>query len=296
MSERGIEAGSRWVKKLDEEMESTEFGILFLTPENQGSPWLVHEAGALGKSVEESRVVPVAIDMDVSDIDWPLARFQGVQLCRDGVLDLLQSINNALEEDQLEVGELEKAFDGLWEELDIASSDIPDLQDNADSEQSAEGSSELALEEGNVDSDKIDEILELTRSMSRNVINKNNDVLENITRALRGISNQLTQIEKRLDQNSESFQSSGAHRNSARTNSLHFDLTDYPEVITKVIEKSKEITKSNPGIVKDMSFERTDLGSGARRDELDLYFEVLTSGTGLVRKIMKNFIDEVKSS
>ncbi|WP_263789931.1 TIR domain-containing protein [Salinibacter sp.] len=161
MSERGIEAGNRWLKKIDAELETTNFGILFVTPENQNEPWLVHEAGALAKSIEESRVAPVTIDMAPSDIDWPLARFQASNLDQSGVSDLLTSINEAFGEDQLESSVLESSFEAQWPNLKKELDDLPSpQQENATPESSPEEAQQRRDE-------KLDEVLELVRGMSR---------------------------------------------------------------------------------------------------------------------------------
>jgi hypothetical protein len=154
MSERGIEVGSRWLREIDDELEATDFGVLFVTPENQHEPWLVHEAGALGKSVDGSRVVPVAIDMDPTDIDWPLARFQGVELGRKGVRDLLDSMNSALGENQLDTEVLEGSFEPQWSTLKQKLEEIPDRPDGKPAQ-------------GERRDKKLDEILELVRGISR---------------------------------------------------------------------------------------------------------------------------------
>jgi hypothetical protein len=161
MSQHDVDAGSRWAREIDDQLEETDFGILFVTPENQEEPWLVHEAGALGKSVEESRVVPVTIQMEPADVGWPLARFQGVNLGEDGVRDLINSVNSALGEKQLESSVLERAFDTNWPRLQEDLEDIPPLSEGASTE-------EDTLEEAQRKRDKkIDEVLELVRSMVR---------------------------------------------------------------------------------------------------------------------------------
>jgi hypothetical protein len=161
MSERGIEAGNRWLKEIDEQLETTNFGILFVTPENQTEPWLVHEAGALAKGIEESRVVPVAIDMEPSDIDWPLARFQAKRLNEDGVWDILNSINSVLESDQLPPDVLERSFEAQWSRLEENLDKVPELPEE---DMPKENSPEEVQEERDK---KLDEVLELVRSMSR---------------------------------------------------------------------------------------------------------------------------------
>src|SRR5579859_5009320 len=63
MSEHDIDAGARWAHRLSQVLEEAKFGIICLTRENQKSPWVLFEAGALAKSVQESRVIPYLIGM-----------------------------------------------------------------------------------------------------------------------------------------------------------------------------------------------------------------------------------------
>lgn len=47
MSEHDIAAGARWGHELAVRLEDAGFGVICLTPENIGVPWLLYEAGAL---------------------------------------------------------------------------------------------------------------------------------------------------------------------------------------------------------------------------------------------------------
>ena len=180
MSDHDIDAGSRWSRQIDDRLEATDFGVLFVTPENQKEPWLVHEAGALGKSVEESRVVPVTIEMQPADVDWPLARFQGVGLEEDEIQELVESVNSALGEDQLEQSVLERAFETNWPSLQEDLRDIPPppeekLSPEADSPEEAQRRRD----------EKLDEMLELVRSMART---NESDLLKEIAHHLKKLT------------------------------------------------------------------------------------------------------------
>jgi len=58
LSSASIDPGARWSDEVAGALEELNFGILCLTPENLTSAWLLFEAGALSKTVSESRVVP----------------------------------------------------------------------------------------------------------------------------------------------------------------------------------------------------------------------------------------------
>lgn len=161
MSEHDIEAGARWSRKIDDELDNTDFGILFVTSENQHEPWLVHEAGALGKSVKESQVVPLLIEMSPGELKQPLARFQAVEHGEEGVKKLVNSINEALGKDKLDADVLEKAFYTNWPNLEENIEGISDLlEEDSDSEKPGWEEVQRRRDE------KINEVLELVRSTS----------------------------------------------------------------------------------------------------------------------------------
>lgn len=124
ISTREIEAGERWGKQLDDQLESTNFGILCLVPTNVGSPWLIFEAGALSKSVDSSRVVPYCLGLEPKEIQGPLSRFQAVSADEAGSLKLVKSINSLVPGKRLD-SVLEKIFDRLWPDLKRELEKIP---------------------------------------------------------------------------------------------------------------------------------------------------------------------------
>src|SRR5947209_4334253 len=62
-SEHDIDAGARWVQELNAHLEGCQNGVICLTPENLAAPWLLFEAGCLGKSVSRSRVIPYRLGL-----------------------------------------------------------------------------------------------------------------------------------------------------------------------------------------------------------------------------------------
>ncbi|WP_432573195.1 toll/interleukin-1 receptor domain-containing protein [Kineococcus sp. SYSU DK005] len=117
VSSRDTEAGVRWNHIIEAQLESSDFGIICLTPDNIEAPWLNFEAGALGKAVQGSHVVPLLYDMTPADINTPLKQFQAKQLTRDGVLEMVQTMNRVAER-SLPNSTIEAVFDGLWPRLE----------------------------------------------------------------------------------------------------------------------------------------------------------------------------------
>jgi len=92
-----MRAGSRWQSEVAAELEAARFGIVCVTADNQDSPWLNFEAGALSKAVEASYVVPLAIDLRVTDIKNPIGQFQAQPLSEEGIERIVLAIDGLSE-------------------------------------------------------------------------------------------------------------------------------------------------------------------------------------------------------
>ena len=126
MSSEEIVKGARWSSSISGELESSNFGLICLTPENTDSPWLHFEAGALSKVVNNSSVAPLLFELKPSDVQGPLAQFQLTNLDREDVTKLLKSINSACLEDALEESRLVKVIDYGWDDFIEKIKSIPD--------------------------------------------------------------------------------------------------------------------------------------------------------------------------
>src|SRR5437868_1334763 len=79
MSEEDIPKGAQWLAKLQDALSRAKFGIICLSPDNLGSPWLHFEAGAIWKALPESRVCPLLFQIErATDVRPPLGVFQMV--------------------------------------------------------------------------------------------------------------------------------------------------------------------------------------------------------------------------
>jgi hypothetical protein len=124
MSDHDISAGSRWANDLNAELESSNFGILCLTPENIRAPWMLFEAGSLAKTVQVARVVPYRLGLTATDVEPPLSQFQGVNADEDGTFRLLISINDARGV-VMPIDMLQRIFEKWWPELKDNLENIP---------------------------------------------------------------------------------------------------------------------------------------------------------------------------
>lgn len=127
LSHSDIEAGERWANEVAKELESSKFGIICITRENITSPWILFEAGALAKFMQEGRVIPLLLDIEFKDIAGPLAQFQAKKVEKTGLSDVVNSINQ-FSETKVPESRLAPLFENLWTSLEQKLIDIPKTQ------------------------------------------------------------------------------------------------------------------------------------------------------------------------
>jgi hypothetical protein len=131
LSQADIGAGERWADAVAKLLDATNFGILCVTRENVASPWVLFEAGALAKSMQGSRVIPLLFDLDFRDISGPLAQFQAKKFDKAGVSEVIQSINGAESPQAVPEGRAKQLFEALWPEFEKAIASVPKHAVNA---------------------------------------------------------------------------------------------------------------------------------------------------------------------
>jgi len=127
LSQSDIEAGERWSIEIAKELESTNFGIICVTPENLNSPWVLFEAGALAKSMQDGRVIPLLLDLDFKNVSGPLSQFQAKKAENVGLRELIVSLNKAGAE-PVPDAKLSTLFNALVPELEKQIAAIPKAQ------------------------------------------------------------------------------------------------------------------------------------------------------------------------
>ncbi len=118
MSAADVDKGARWAAAIAEQLEETKVGILCLAPDNLAAPWLLFEAGALSKTLDQTYVCPYLLGLEVADIQGPLAQFQATRANREDTLRLVKTINGALGDGALKDGQIEAAFAKWWPDLE----------------------------------------------------------------------------------------------------------------------------------------------------------------------------------
>ncbi len=120
-----IDKGTRWAAEIAGELDATTCGIICITRENVGSPWLNFEAGALSKSVtgENTFVITFLYGLGNSEVpQGPLTQFQSVLFEREDVRRMLSTLNGAAlaKGEGIGVGLLDRAFEKWWPDLEEA--------------------------------------------------------------------------------------------------------------------------------------------------------------------------------
>lgn len=130
VSDKDISAGDRWAQAIAGELESSNFGILCITPENINSEWILFEAGALSKSMLDAKVIPLLFGLELSDLSGPLSQFQALKVDQQGMLDLAKAIN-AVAENKAADATIEQLVPVLWGQLQQKLDAIPNKEISA---------------------------------------------------------------------------------------------------------------------------------------------------------------------
>lgn len=118
VSSSDVAKGARWQLEIAQRLESINFGIICLTPENINEPWILFESGALSKTIGNSHVCPVLFELSPADISGPLSQFQLTKLNNNDVYDLIKSINKLLEDQALPKKQLKETYEKWWPDLE----------------------------------------------------------------------------------------------------------------------------------------------------------------------------------
>src|ERR1700679_556652 len=114
VSSEDVRKGKRWLVEISKELSSTSFGIVCLTSDNLGAPWVLFEAGALSK-LKAAQVCTLLLgDLRPGDIHGPLSHFQSTQFKKSDFFKLLQTINQKNSKNRLEESQLETMFKMWW--------------------------------------------------------------------------------------------------------------------------------------------------------------------------------------
>jgi hypothetical protein len=150
MSDVDINKGARWSMANALQLSKIKVGIICLTPENVGAPWILFEAGALSRTIkEETYICPYLFQVEPADIKGPLVQFQLTKATKNDTQKLIHTINQAIGGAAISEDRLDEAFEIWWPKFEQSLKNIPDI----------EGKHELKRSEREI----LEEILELIR-------------------------------------------------------------------------------------------------------------------------------------
>ncbi len=157
LSTRDIDRGALWFSEINDQLKDTSVGIICLTQENKGRPWLLFESGALAKGLSSNRVCTLLIDLHPADLEDPLAQFNHTYPERESMWSLVRTLNSCLAGNALDERILEQIYATYWEQFNQKFKAA--LKDNPPTEK-VEPRSEKTL---------LGEILENTRFLSNRI-------------------------------------------------------------------------------------------------------------------------------
>lgn len=120
LSSTDIPVGSQWFLELGKVLDASDFGILCLTRNNVGAPWILYEAGAVAKRFENARVAPLLIGLSKPDPSSPLSHFNTAGSDIGGIRRLANAINDQLGAARLTGNKLDNAVNAFWPQLEPA--------------------------------------------------------------------------------------------------------------------------------------------------------------------------------
>jgi len=153
LSTSDIDKGARWGVDVASRLQAAKAGIICLTPSNIHSDWLLFEAGALSKTLENTFVCPFLIGIEPADVKGPLAQFQATRAVKTDIFKLLKTLNAGLNDAALPLAHLEEAFEVWLPRLEAELKKLPP--------------DEAAVIPYRSERDLLEEVLGLVRSQNR---------------------------------------------------------------------------------------------------------------------------------
>lgn len=127
LSSEDLQAGGRWTGDLADALGDMDHGIICITPENREEPWIHFEAGALSKKPGTAKVVPFLYELEGSQLHASLAQFNYRPFTREGVSQIVASINRDLGNLALDTDRLKRAFGKHFPDFEERLKQLPKL-------------------------------------------------------------------------------------------------------------------------------------------------------------------------
>lgn len=161
-----------------------------MTPDNKNAPWLLFEAGALAKKIQQSHVCPFLLGLGTAQLEGPLAQFQATLATRGDVMKLLISVNKALGDEALQDNRLGIAFEKNWIDLEGAIKKATDAI--------TEKQKDTGITIKRTENDMLEELLDVTRGIGRQMEEIRSDIKNPVSRFARLATKQGDDYRKAL--------------------------------------------------------------------------------------------------
>jgi hypothetical protein len=130
-AEDDIAMSKPWHEVINKELAEASFSIIFVTPENITSQWMLRERDAQNEKLR-SNVYTILFNQPTTELPIALTPFQNIEYSKKGVLRLLKMLNDKLGNKSLPVQQLDFIFENKWVILDERIRHLMDLSKNKD--------------------------------------------------------------------------------------------------------------------------------------------------------------------
>jgi hypothetical protein len=107
--------GAAWARSVQASIRSANYAIICVTKSSLDSRWINFEAGAAWKSLKQSNVCPLLLDIEPNDLKGPLELFQARQFNRGDFEDLCRFLGRKT---KTSAALVQDNFDAVWPGLE----------------------------------------------------------------------------------------------------------------------------------------------------------------------------------
>jgi TIR domain len=119
LSTTDIRKGAIWQMEVRRHLEDAGAGIICLTSESLGEPWILFEAGALSRNFPDPKLVcPLLLDLERHQVEDPLAQFQLSQFNKSDMFMLVQTFYRLVGAGDLTDDQFRETFEVWWPSLE----------------------------------------------------------------------------------------------------------------------------------------------------------------------------------